>query len=424
MKIGAVSEKYGISRDTIYFYINYGLLVPPKHGGQQDFDEKTLADLEMILELKKLEFSLGDIHRILSLHRVSKMASSQDIMDLKRFFTAQRDALVQRRDELSAIVGELGRKISTLNENARREGITLGVPLSMLGLIRCPSCGREPEIFSADMSVRHIYSGALKCLCGYSASIENGILLTPNRNVDVYDTPDLNRDMYKNLPPHLITLFERAYNRMTNRLKAAGPAGKVVMETYVNAWFFMHNHLGDLHRDGKYIVVDKYPETLAMYKELIECQNVGLDVLYIADSGTKLPLKNGCVDVNIDFFAVNEHNFYHDTFLLNELKPYFSKDAVTIGTYFYFEKGRRSMKRLLEEYPTCSGDNFNLQRFRISMEKAGYEISGEDDCGRTDDSGDNIGFSFHEKGEEMGLLSYIARMNATPNELNKNAPCR
>ena len=67
MRIGQVSEKYGISVDNLYYYIQYGLLVPPRPKSQYVFDEKTLKDLELVLELKGLDFSLNEIHKILSL---------------------------------------------------------------------------------------------------------------------------------------------------------------------------------------------------------------------------------------------------------------------------------------------------------------------------------------------------------------------
>ena len=62
MRIGKVSEIYHISADNLYYYINYGLLVPPRPKGQYVFDQATLKDLEWILELKELDFSLREIH--------------------------------------------------------------------------------------------------------------------------------------------------------------------------------------------------------------------------------------------------------------------------------------------------------------------------------------------------------------------------
>lgn len=73
MKIGQVAQRYGISRDNLYYYINYGLLVPPRMDKQYVFDDETLSDLERILELKELGFTLAEIHHILSLFRISDM---------------------------------------------------------------------------------------------------------------------------------------------------------------------------------------------------------------------------------------------------------------------------------------------------------------------------------------------------------------
>ena len=75
MKIGQVAQRYGISRDNLYYYINYGLLVPPRIDKQYVFDDETLSDLERILELKDLGFTLAEIHRILSLVRISDAAA-------------------------------------------------------------------------------------------------------------------------------------------------------------------------------------------------------------------------------------------------------------------------------------------------------------------------------------------------------------
>lgn len=123
---------------------------------------------------------------------------------------------------------------------------------------------------------------------------------------------------------------------MSEKLSSMELSGKVVLETYINAWFFMHNNQQHLDPAGRYIVVDKYPEMLSMYKSLMERQGCGLDILFIGDSSTRLPLNPGCVDLNIDYFAVNEHNFYHDTFLYDELAALHEKRCPQAGHLLLF----------------------------------------------------------------------------------------
>ena len=77
MKIGQVVKDYGISVHSLYFYINNGLLVPPRRGSQYEFDQRTLEELALILELKQMEFPLKTIHRLLSLRRISNFCSRE-----------------------------------------------------------------------------------------------------------------------------------------------------------------------------------------------------------------------------------------------------------------------------------------------------------------------------------------------------------
>lgn len=410
MKIGEVAKEYGLSVDTVNYYVSLGLLVPQRRGSQRVFDERTRRDIEMILELREMEFSLHEIHRVLSLRRVSSFASGEDLKELCSICEEKKNHCLRERDRLSGIAARLDARIAELRRMAASPNAGSGVPLSMLDLLCCPLCGGALRISGADMDSRSVFSGSFKCACGYRADIKDGVLLTPNKNRDLYDKPDTEREMYKNLPPHLISLFQSSYNWMTERLARIDMRGRTAIETHANAWFFMHNHQEYLDPRGKYIVVDKYPETLLMYKKLIERQAFGRDILYIADSSVNLPLKPGCVNLNIDFFAVNEHNFYSEAFLLADLKKYFAPGAAALGTYFYFDAGAVSMKRLLSEYPSCSANNFNLSYFEGELARSGFVVRERGDAEFTTSSGDNIGFSFHEEGERMYLMPYLAEM--------------
>ena len=90
------------------------------------------------------------------------------------------------------------------------------------------------------------------------------------------------------------------------------------------------------------------------------------------------------------------------------LAPYLMQDAKCVGTYFWFENGNRSMKKLLSEYPECSPRNFSLPFFLAQMKASGFTIVKRQDCGFTTSSGNNIGFSFHCENEKMHLESYVA----------------
>lgn len=406
MRIGQLSRKFNIPVDSIYFYIKSGLLVPPKKG-QYYFDEKTVNDLSLLLDLKEMEFPLRDIHRILSLLRVSRLEDPEDVEDLKQLYTKQGLFLEGRLERMQAALARLRAREEELDSlTAPPEG-RKGLPLSMLPLICCPLCGGDLELDQVHMSQNSIFSGLLKCACSYEAVIKDGILLTPNRNQSLYDKPEITRDLYKDLPPGLISLFQKSNNWMSERLRKAGTRGKVILESYINAWFYLHNHQHVLEPGCRLVILDKFPETLRYFKQLIERQNFGHDILYIADSGLTPPLRPETIDINMDFFAVNEHNFFHHSFWLDHLRPYFKSQALMIGTYFYFHQGFKSVNRLLNEYPESYRGNFDKKYFLASMEEH-FHITEKEELGYTRDSGENLGFSFHIKGERMHLMTYQA----------------
>ena len=135
MRIGKVSELYHISVDNLYYYIKYGLLVPPRPKGQYVFDQATLKDLEWILELKELDFSLREIHIILSLKRISGLADPQDVEELKAIYTGKRDFCLQEIQQKQKIIGHLEEKIKELDQHPVSAALKTGVPLSMLSLL-------------------------------------------------------------------------------------------------------------------------------------------------------------------------------------------------------------------------------------------------------------------------------------------------
>ncbi|MFR4897043.1 MAG: MerR family transcriptional regulator [Blautia hansenii] len=110
MRIGEVSRRYHISVDNLYYYINYGLLVPPKPRGQYVFDETVLQDVEWILALKELNFTLREIHMLLSLKRISGLADSQDMEELKAVYEGKREFCLQEISENRKLSEELMKK--------------------------------------------------------------------------------------------------------------------------------------------------------------------------------------------------------------------------------------------------------------------------------------------------------------------------
>ena len=414
MRIGEFANKYQMPVDSVYYYINIGLLVPPKMGKQYFFDATCENDMKRIALYKSCGFSLKEIHNILSLFRISPLHPRQDVIDVINIMQNKYDDLQRERE----MIEENQRRIKETQEhiirtmpqthNQASDAPVSGVPVSMLNLLQCPECQSQLQLKGTDMTQRFIINSDVTCKCGYKAHIRNGIFLTPNKNNSEYDWPDLTREFYKDLPPDLVSLYQRSYNWMGNRLKKIGAAGKILMETHINAYFYLQFELQQLDlTDAKIIIVDKFPEMLALYKDLIERKSFEVDILYLADDSTKWPLKPGCVDVFVDFFASNEHQFYRQTSLPAEITPYLARGSHMLGTYFYFN-GVQSINKLLVDYPEASKENFNMKIFLRELAEHGYSLVEENQLGCITNTGGKWGFGFHVEGEEMHLMPYLA----------------
>lgn len=406
MKIGQVVREYGISVNSLYFYINNGLLVPPKHNKQYIFDQKTLDDLSWILELKQMEFPLKDIHRLLSLKRISNFCSQEDHEERARIFSAHEEALKKREAALTAARNKLRHKLAGFDGLPQND--KTGVPLSMMKLLCCPHCGGDLMLENVTMNQRYVFQGRLNCSCGYSAIIQDGILCTQNVNTSLYDKPDTTRELYRDLPSRTLSLFEQSYRWLEQQISENISHGKVWIEGYINAWFFFHNHLELLNSDDSLIVLDKFPETLYAYKKVIENQGPECDILYISDCSMIPPLKKEIIDCSMDFFATNEHNFYHQDFYLSYMLPYFRHGANLFGVYFFFKDGKKSMSALLKDYPESSDNNFSIRWF-LDEASRNFRMIDTFDCGFSLDSGKNLGLGFHVLGEELHLQPYYGR---------------
>ena len=408
MKIGQVVREYGVSVNTLYFYINNGLLVPPRRNHQYVFDERTIEDLKWILELKELEFPLKTIHRLLSLRRISNLCSEEDRADLTEIYLSHDAFLKEKETSISAARQKIQQKLALLEDRPASSPKT-GVPVEMLHLLCCPKCGGDLMLENVAMSQKYIFQATLNCSCGYSAAIRDGILETENKNTSLYDKPDTTRELYRDLPSMTLSLFEHSYRWLEERIQTENAHGKVWLESYVTAWFFLHNHLNLLDKTDSLIVIDKFPETLAGYKNVIERQGTPCNILYIADASSAPPLKKQIIDRNMDFFATNEHNFYHESFYLTQMLPYFKQDCELFGVYFFFKNGPRSMQKYQTDYPGSSPKNFNIRWFLEQLNQD-FVVTETMDCGSSLDSGDNLGLGFHVPGEELHLQPYRARL--------------
>lgn len=408
MWIGELSKKYNVSKDTIRYYIQEGLIIPKSKDKYYNFGEKSERDLQLILKLKALEFSIKEIHEVLSIGRVSNLVDEQDIDRIISIYIDKKEELLIKVGILKDKIGNIDEQIEQLKSQKETSYKQLGIPLRAMNLLRCPSCNSSLSFSDVQMSDAYIYSGVSRCLCGCTLTVEEGVLHTGNENDSEYDKPDLTRSFYKDIPPKLISDFQKAYNWMLAEIKRHGKHN-VVMETHINAYFFLHQHIEAFDEGTLFIVVDKFPEMLKMYKRRLERLGKSFDILFIADNSTNYPIKENVVDLFIDYFGINEHGFFSDKDFIAEIDSYFKKDAHIVGTCFYFDEPSHSQQNLIGLYPEASKDNFKSKYFLDMLKRSNYLIEKYQHLMAIGDTGGSDAFVFHVNDEPLHFYSYYAK---------------
>ena len=416
MKISSLAKKYDISKDALYFYISKGLLIPRMNGKQYIVDDTFERDLQMILKYRDWGFSLNEIHSILS--AVRKNTSDDDGV-VRTFISGMllrkvetiRDEISELREKLVCILNENDELLAneSLNEDEIKQ---IGVPLSMVSLLQCPLCKGSLNFSNTDMSQTQIMNAEISCNCGYHAEIKNGIFTTPNTNQSKYDHADVSREIYNDIPDILISLYQKSYYWMENQLDSVANQGAVVMETHLNDYFYLQNALDIIQKNHcRLVLIDKFPEILEMYKSVLERKGLkDVEVLFIASDGTNLPVRSDSVDVLIDFFSSNEHQFFNESDLIKGISDYMAPGSHVIATYFSIPEGRESIKNMRQLYPESSPGNFNRSLFRQRAAEAGYTELAVENIGETTETGDNYWcFGFVDKDEKIRLDSFLLK---------------
>ncbi len=120
MRIGEFAQKHSLTIDAIRHYMDLELLLPDKKGGHYFFGEKEEIDIEKILELKKLRFSLAEIQRILVYTRVSQLISYEDKIYIKNLLHSKLNELKETNQQIKIAMDVLKNKI---NEMSNEENI-------------------------------------------------------------------------------------------------------------------------------------------------------------------------------------------------------------------------------------------------------------------------------------------------------------
>lgn len=409
MKIGELAHLFNLSTQAIRYYIKVGLIVPESKGAQYQFNQQNVEDLKLILKLKQYDFSISDIHDVLTLKRISNLKTSDSQDKYRAILRNKLSSIAEEQVRLRKVTSEIEAELKTLSTTAAPTQKERGIPLCFLPLLCCPTCGTTLDISNMQIRDQQIISGDLHCGCGYRAKIEHGILLVEGGHVPEREIPDLSRSSYNDSSAALVTLYQKSYNWILNQLSGIDLAGKVVFENLINCCCFLATNINQMSPDALYIVADRHREVIELYKEFFE-QQTSANILFIVAPSHRYPLKSHCIDLYIDYLSTLDYMTYESGDYRDVLRPFLRPQADVVGAWGYFAPRSRSYRQFRTQFPESQESTFKLDAFLDFLRSQPIRMLGEQYTGHVTDSGQGgLCFSFHIPGDKLSFYTFHYR---------------
>ncbi|RNB87225.1 MerR family transcriptional regulator [Brevibacillus fluminis] len=412
MRIGAFAKQFSVTIETIRYYMELGLLIPVKQDAQYRFHDGCVDDMNWILELKQLRFSMQDIQKIMSFKRISQFADNDDLEYFVGLLQEQKQLLQEESSQLNRSIALLEEKIRTTRKLAPPT-LQTGVPLSFIPMLACPSCNQPLAVENASLFGQHLLEARLHCRCGYFAEIKEGILLTssvaasPMQDYFIYD-----QDIFPELSPGWISLMEKGSQWIYTSLQQNMGPRQIMLQTNVEVYVFPPKYLAQLPSDTLYVFTANSLMMLKKLKGKLEHLNPKLQVLYIVNNDLRLPLQNGCISLVIDTLSFNDFSLYANSWPLAHLLPYLQEDARIFGTYMYYQHQSRSLQNLHALYPDSHPQNIEPDYIANQLLANGFSACMREELGSLTEPGRYL--DYHLNQDRLYLASYQAERIAIP----------
>lgn len=401
MRIGEFSKKNNISIETIRHYIDLELIIPYKKGGQYEFDENSQKNLNKVLELKSLGFTLNEVKTILVYESLGKF-TLEDSNLLNGIFKLKEKEINKKIKELSIMDEKLKNKIKEIAAKEEKKSINIGIHINMLKYFSCLSCGGDLNLEEGNIKNNKIIDGRLKCDCGSEYNIENGILIIENNNRDNENSyENIMEDYLKDTDFSYISNIKKGLDWGHNNLEKLDLNNKVLLEIGSGLGFTLRN-LYNILNNSVYIAIDNDINKHIYLKSILENSNLNNNIILICTDFKKIPIKEETIDVFLDCSGSSNYWIEKNDFSINDILKYLKKDAYVLLSYIIFKKIKIDNSINIE-----NRKNFNIKHIKEEIKK--YRFNLIDEIATDYLTKPSTYENYFDKGEEVYTYMYYGK---------------
>lgn len=334
MRIGKFAEKLNITQDTIRFYIKRGLLVPSKSAGQYKFSEADCKDLERILELKEMHFSLTEIQKIITYQRLTG-SNTEEFRKLYLSLLEEKNRKVSNElIRYNKLNNSLRDKIHKIKAEELEDTHELGFPINALDLLSCPSCQEDLILSEGVIEKSMVMDANILCRCGYVATIRDGIFIDEKtiRTKLIHGKPMPTKEEYWETASHrYINFLYQGMASMIEMINKHSSKPRFILELENCVGFFLMQYINHLPPKTTYILIDYDLERITKLKKNLEMYYDHKNFVFLCCDIQNLPIVKDAIDVAIDFWLTNDYAQTSNEFLPDRALKFLKHKGSWIG---------------------------------------------------------------------------------------------
>lgn len=405
MKIGQFSKLFEISTDTVRYYVELGLIIPQKKGGQYDYDQTCEIIMNQILTYKKLGFKLSEIKDLIAYEQVGKLLNYKKTTNYQNIINRRYSQVLNEYKKLENTLKEL----SKIKDNViveEKNSIVIGLPFWGLDYLFCSKCNSKYSLAEGRIEQNQIMEGRLECSCHNDLTIEDGIICSKSRNTKnpiTFENAQYILDHYvEKTNAKYIEKIRHSLDWTSKHAPLTKFSGQTIVELGSGLGFYLRNNLDSLPEDSVYIAIDNEYNRHLKLKTVLQEVACKKKILFICCDFLDMPLSKHSIDVLIDYTGTTNYSFDHMEFLLDQIDDYTHENTILTGSYIVFDKFQFQSK-----IKPHVRDNFKQEHIKKRLTRLGYQV--ENDILFSSVSEGGIFEDFFVEGEKVSTYLFYGK---------------